>query len=122
MCRHHSQHFKTRLQQQIRYGPLIVNLIADVGRQDNRDSSRLSVQGSTAQGKNNYRYEEFDGNSQGLKYESDGEIEKANRAIIQIKCGRSQSPAKQVMAVHVLACGSRRKHKAWGASPRLLMY
>jgi hypothetical protein len=91
MRRHYSQHFKTRLQQQIRYGPLIVNLIADVGRQDNRDSCRLGARSRTAQGKNNYQYEEFDGNSQGLKHKSDGEFEKANKAIIQIKHCGSQS-------------------------------
>jgi hypothetical protein len=112
MRRHYSQHFKTRLQQQIRYGPLIVNLITDVGRQDNRDSCRLSARGSTAQGKNNYQYEEFDGNSQGLKYKSDGELKRRTERLFKSNAVEVNHHLKKLMPEVLFAVERRRKQ--WG--------
>jgi hypothetical protein len=38
VSRHHAQHFKPGLEKQIGDGPLVVNLVADIGGEDHRDS------------------------------------------------------------------------------------
>src|ERR1700686_5041918 len=54
VCRHHAKHFEPGLEKQIGDGPLVVDLIADIGRENHRDSG-ISILSPTYRASGNHK-------------------------------------------------------------------